>query len=57
LTLAEFEAASADQLEAIRSRVTSEFTTAGAHYVIDSVADLLPVLENINTRLKLGERP
>jgi len=57
LTLAEFEAASADQLEAIRSRVTSEFTTAGAHYVIDSVADLLPVLEKINTRLKLGERP
>lgn len=57
LTLAEYKAASSDQLETIRSRVSSEFRAAGAHYVIDSVADLLPILEKINTRLKLGERP
>jgi phosphonoacetaldehyde hydrolase len=57
LTLAEYRGASAERLEAIRSRVSSEFKAAGAHYVIDSVADLLPVLEDINSRLKLGERP
>jgi phosphonoacetaldehyde hydrolase len=57
LTLAEYQAASADQLEAIRTRVSSEFRLAGAHYVIDSVADLLPVLEKISQRLALGERP
>lgn len=57
LTLAECRSASADQLDTIRSRVTAEFKAAGAHYVIDSVADLLPVVEKINARLMLGERP
>jgi len=57
LTLAEYEAASSDQLETIRSSVGAEFKAAGAHYVIDSVADLLPVLDEINARLKRGERP
>ena len=57
LTLAEYKAAPSDQLETIRSRVSAEFKAAGAHYVIDSVADLLPVLLKINTRLKLGDRP
>lgn len=30
---------------------------AGAHYVIDSVADLPPVIDDINARLARGERP
>jgi len=30
---------------------------AGAHYVIDSVADLPPVIDEINARLARGERP
>lgn len=30
---------------------------AGAHYVIDSLADIEPVIEDINTRLTRGERP
>jgi phosphonoacetaldehyde hydrolase len=29
----------------------------GAHYVVDSVADLLPVLDDIEARLARGERP
>lgn len=57
LTLTEFEDASPDQLETIRARVSSEFKAAGVHYVIDSVADLLPVLDTINARLQCGERP
>jgi phosphonoacetaldehyde hydrolase len=34
-----------------------KFLSLGAHYVIDSVAELLPVLDEINTRLARGERP
>ncbi len=30
---------------------------AGAHYVIDSLADIEPVIEDINTRLARGEKP
>ena len=30
---------------------------AGAHYVIDSIAELPPVIEDINRRLAAGERP
>ena len=30
---------------------------AGAHYVIDGVADLVPVLRAIEGRLARGERP
>lgn len=29
----------------------------GAHYVIDSVADLAPVIDDIHQRLARGERP
>lgn len=32
-------------------------TKAGAHYVIDSVKDLPPVIEDINRRLAAGEKP
>ena len=57
LTLAQYQAATAGELAAIRSKVTPEFEAAGAHYVIDSVADLLPVLKDIERRLAVGERP
>ena len=30
---------------------------AGAHYVIDGVADILPVMQAIEDRLGRGERP
>ncbi len=35
----------------------NRLSTAGAHYVIDSIADLEPVIEDINRRLAAGERP
>ena len=43
--------------EAVRQRATAELKAAGAHYVIDSVADLLPVLDAIDARLAAGELP
>jgi phosphonoacetaldehyde hydrolase len=30
---------------------------AGAHYVIESIADIEPVIEDINQRLAKGEKP
>ena len=30
---------------------------SGAHYVIDSVNDILPVIDDINRRLAQGEKP
>lgn len=40
-----------------RTAAIAKLTTAGAHYVIDSVADLLPVVAAIEGRLARGERP
>jgi phosphonoacetaldehyde hydrolase len=56
-TLAEYEAADPTARNHLRDRVTPQFHQAGAHYVIDTVADLLPVLNQIQERLALGERP
>jgi phosphonoacetaldehyde hydrolase len=30
---------------------------AGSHYVIESIADIEPVIEDINQRLAKGEKP
>ncbi len=40
-----------------RAAAGAKLTEAGAHYVIDSVADLLPVVVSIEGRLANGERP
>ena len=57
LTHAQYLTASAEVRARIRERVTVEHHDAGAHYVIDSVADLLPVLDDIEQRLARGDRP
>jgi phosphonoacetaldehyde hydrolase len=45
------------EFAARREAAAHELTHAGAHYVIDSVADLLPVLDLIEGRLARGEQP
>jgi len=57
LTLAEFEAAPKTQLDELRSRVTQVFHASGAHYVIDTIADFLPVIDDVTQRLSRGDRP
>jgi phosphonoacetaldehyde hydrolase len=42
-----------DRLAAIRAR----FLAAGAHYVVDALADVLPLIDEIDSRLEQGERP
>lgn len=57
LSLAEWTALDAAQQAVLRSAATEKLQAAGAHYVIDSVADLLPVLSDIEARLRKGELP
>jgi phosphonoacetaldehyde hydrolase len=56
-TLDEYQAAPEAERELVRARVRAEFAPAQPHYVIDSVADLLPALAQIERRLAAGERP
>lgn len=57
LTLAEWQALDADAQQARREAATAALKASGAHYVIDSVAELMPVIEDIQARLARGERP
>ncbi|MBS0559600.1 MAG: phosphonoacetaldehyde hydrolase [Proteobacteria bacterium] len=42
---------------AIRARAGAEMRAAGADFVIDSIADLMPVLDEIEARLAAGKKP
>lgn len=35
----------------------AKLTTCGPHYVIDTVADLMPVIDDVSARIARGERP
>ncbi len=50
-------ALSDDEKERRMARTREILEKAGAHYVIDSLADIEPVIEDINARLARGERP
>ena len=51
LELAEWQALSAEEQNKIRQRGREQLYQAGAHYVIDSVADLPEVIDDIEQRL------
>lgn len=57
LPLAEWLALDAGRQHALRQAATVKLKASGAHYVIDSVADLLPVLDDIEASLKQGIAP
>ena len=57
LSLADKEALPAAELVVRRQRAATLLMDAGAHYVIDEVGDLLPLLDTIERRLARGERP
>lgn len=57
LPLAEWQALDAPRQDDLRQAATAKLKAAGAHYVIDSVADLLPVIDAIEGRLAKGELP
>ncbi len=53
----ETDALSHDELEARRAEAYGKLTRAGAHFVIDSVADLPDVLDEIEGAMARGEQP
>jgi phosphonoacetaldehyde hydrolase len=55
--LADTKALSPEDFSRRRSRAQNTLHAAGAHYVIDSVADLMPIVALIEGRLARGERP
>jgi phosphonoacetaldehyde hydrolase len=57
LTEAELAALSNHEREQRRLRAAEKLAHAGAHYVIDGVADLPRIIEDIEARLARGERP
>jgi len=53
----EIAALSEDDYERRLARSYDILANAGAHYVIDTINDLPPVIEDINRRLAAGEKP
>lgn len=45
------------ELERLRRRAYTRLRQAGAHYVVDSLAEVLPCLDDIEARIVRGERP
>ena len=51
------EKLSEGEIEKRNEKTKSILHNAGAHYIIDSIADIEPVIEDVNKRLSSGERP
>ena len=56
-TLAETQAMAPEVFRTKRAVASAKLSAAGAHYVVNGVADLLPVIAVIEGRLRRGERP
>ncbi|CAM4079119.1 Phosphonoacetaldehyde hydrolase [Pseudomonas reidholzensis] len=57
LTWAQYQALPSERLEAERQRIDGLFAGSQPHYLIDTLADLPPVIDAINARLARGESP
>ncbi len=47
----------ADQLRRRLARACDRMASAGAHYIVDSIADALPVIDRIEQQIARGEHP
>ncbi|MEH0021950.1 MAG: phosphonoacetaldehyde hydrolase [Desulfobacter sp.] len=57
LTENEVNAMDPAELDAKLAAIETRYKDAGAHYVVAQTADILPVIEDINLKLKSGELP
>ena len=57
LNLEEIEALTAEELAEKLTRARTRLAQAGAHYVVDTIAEVPAIIEDIERRLKAGERP
>ncbi|MHC4207295.1 MAG: HAD-IA family hydrolase, partial [Planctomycetota bacterium] len=53
----ELAALSAEQVKRKVERATDGLAKSGAHYVVESISDVPPVIAEIEQRLKMGDRP
>jgi phosphonoacetaldehyde hydrolase len=57
LSLSDWNALPEPERQARRDRAWRRMLQSGAHYVVDTIADLLPCIDAIERRLRMGERP
>jgi len=57
LPLAAWQALPPAEQQARRERAYGRLRMGGAHYVVDTIADLLPCLDDVDARLARGEKP
>jgi phosphonoacetaldehyde hydrolase len=57
MTIEEVNAADPISLEKKKEKIRNKFLNSGAHYVIDSITELPVIIEDINYRLRNGEKP
>ena len=57
LSAADYDALDPDTRARRRERAAKALAEAGAHYVVDGIADVPPLVDVINARLARGERP
>jgi phosphonoacetaldehyde hydrolase len=46
-----------EELKRLNDRAAAGLAKEGAHYVVDSIADVLPIVDQIEQRLRWGDRP
>jgi hypothetical protein len=57
LPLAEWRALPSAESASRRSRADDRMRMAGAHYVVDTIADVLPCFDDVAAGLARGEKP
>ncbi len=57
LPLQAWQALPEDQKALKRNRAYGRMQQCGAHYVIDTIADLMPCIDDIQARIRRGETP
>ncbi|MGA3215143.1 MAG: phosphonoacetaldehyde hydrolase [Acidimicrobiales bacterium] len=57
LSAAEYAALPTDKQRRLAAVASEKLAAAGAHYVVDSLAEVIPVLDLIEVRLAAGEKP
>ena len=55
LTLKEWQALPAATQKVKRERATSRMQQCGAHYTVDTIADIMPCIDDIQARIRRGE--
>ena len=57
LQLHDWEALAEEEQQTRRELAYQRMNMVGAHYVVDTIADLIPCLDDIEARLARGEKP